>query len=98
MIESNMTIETDLRRARLFIEELAEERHMLHGASRTSFWNCSRNCCRKAAEFLRGEYVPMLPEEAQAAYDAAVPIPVSQQRIEEIVEYVMRHADDREEP
>ena len=93
-----MTIENDLRRAKLFVEELAQDRHMLHGARATAFWNCSRNCCRKAAEFLRGEYVPMLPEEAQAAYDAAVPIPMSKEEIDEIAEYILKHADDREEP
>lgn len=30
---------------------------------------------------------PLTPEEAQAAYDAATPVPLSKERVEEIVRY-----------
>lgn len=44
----------DLRKAMAFIERMAEERHMLHGANPDRFWGCSRPCCKAASEFLRG--------------------------------------------
>jgi hypothetical protein len=59
---------TELRLALAFIEEQAEERHMLHGdareAWRSNFWNCSRSCCKKAAEFLRGKRRPFCKARA----------------------------------
>lgn len=33
---------------------------------------------------------PLTEEQAQAAYDAAVPVPLSEKRIQEIVEYATR--------
>lgn len=35
------------------IERMAEERHLLHGSIKDSFWNCSRACCREVAKYLR---------------------------------------------
>lgn len=40
---------------RKVIEEMAEERHMLHGANRDAFWGCSRGPCRVASAFLRND-------------------------------------------
>jgi hypothetical protein len=35
------------------IEDMAEERHMLHGAIPSNFWGCTRQPCQAAARFLR---------------------------------------------
>ncbi len=43
----------ELQKAMAFIEEMAEDRHMMHGASPDKFWNCSRPSCKKASAFLR---------------------------------------------
>ena len=39
------------------IEEMAEERHLLHSSigKGDRFWGCSRPCCKKVSEFLRGK-------------------------------------------
>lgn len=44
----------ELRLALCVIEEMAEERHMVHGGIGGNFWGCTRPCCKKASEFLRG--------------------------------------------
>jgi hypothetical protein len=48
----------ELRLALAMIEEMAEERHLLHGAIGERFWGCSRPCCKKASAFLRGQRRP----------------------------------------
>lgn len=42
----------------MMMEEMAEERHLLHGANGSSFWNCSRPVCKRVAGFLRGTLRP----------------------------------------
>jgi hypothetical protein len=50
----------DLRLALTIIEEMAEERHLLHSSlgKGNRFWNCSRPVCQKAAKFLREQPKP----------------------------------------
>lgn len=68
-------IESELQRARALIEELAEERHMLHSQNNPSgFWNCTRTPCKKTSEFLRGLWRPYC--KARAASTAGGNDPV----------------------
>lgn len=40
------------------------------------------------------KYGPLTPEEAQHAYEEAVPIPLSDERIQEIVDYAVGRRSD----
>ena len=36
-----------------YIEQVAGERHLVHGANFDAFWGCSRPQCKRASKFLR---------------------------------------------
>lgn len=40
---------------REFLIELAEERHMMHGANPDGFWGCTKSPCRRIVHFLRSQ-------------------------------------------
>lgn len=46
--------DAELERIRAWIEEMAGERHLLHGRLEDGFWNCTHAACKKASKFLRG--------------------------------------------
>lgn len=53
--------------------------------------------CRGTKDLGEGWYCvlePLTPEDAQAAYDAAEPVPVSKERIKEIVRYATEKGGD----
>ncbi len=54
-------------------------------AEADALWNEVAAAYRKEKGF-----APLTPEQAQKAYDEAVPIPLSPERIEEIVDYATR--------
>ena len=62
-----MSATNELRAALAVIEEMAEERHQLHGKEAGAFWGCSRLCCKKASAFLRGLGRPFCKARAAAA-------------------------------
>lgn len=59
----------ELRLAMTRIEDMAEERHLLHGSVASNFWNCSRPCCQQAAAFLRGRQRPFCKARAGSGAD-----------------------------
>lgn len=61
------------RLALSLIQEMAEERHILHGANADGFWNCTRGPCRKASEFLRGNLKPFCQAHAAGSAGGNVP-------------------------
>lgn len=61
-----MSAEGDLQLALATIEEMAEERHLLHSSlgKGDMFWGCSKTACKKASEFLRGKQRPFCKARA----------------------------------
>ncbi len=56
----------DIRLCLTMIEEMAEERHLLHSSigKGDRFWGCSKSPCKKASEFLRGKQRPFCKASA----------------------------------